>query len=282
VRNTFESRLLAIGEATINVTSAGRPGRPAVLFLHGWPQDASAWWRILDRAAEDFHAVAIDLPGVGRSIEPRPDGSKSHLAARVSAVVDALRLGDVCVVGHDVGGMVAYALLRGRPWLRRAAILDTVIPGVPPWKDVIRNPYIWHFAFHAIPELPETLVRGREAAYFDYFYRVLSKKPISDGAKARYREAYAHDAALTQGFAFYRAFAKDAEENAAAARVPVKAPVLYVRGAGESGDIHAYVNGLREAGVENVTQALIPEAGHFTPDEAPDALWQVLKGFVLR
>ena len=44
-----------------------------------------------------------------------------------------------------------------------------VAPGVEPWTKVQANPYIWHFAFHSIPVLPETLVAGRERPYFDYF-----------------------------------------------------------------------------------------------------------------
>jgi hypothetical protein len=35
---------------------------------------------------------------------------------------------------------------------------------------VLANPYIWHFAFHAIPGLPERLVQGNQRAYFDYFF----------------------------------------------------------------------------------------------------------------
>ncbi|HYN73534.1 MAG TPA: hypothetical protein VES60_13620 [Nakamurella sp.] len=42
---------------------------------------------------------------------------------------------------------------------------------------MLRNPYIWHFAMHSIPALPERLVRGREREYFDYFYGVLSPDP---------------------------------------------------------------------------------------------------------
>src|SRR5215470_8079545 len=77
---TLVSQLLALGESTVHVTSAGSSGRPAVLFLHGWPQDATSWWPILERAAGEVHAFAIDLPGIGRSFEPRADGTKTRLA----------------------------------------------------------------------------------------------------------------------------------------------------------------------------------------------------------
>jgi hypothetical protein len=53
--------------------------------------------------------------------------------------------------------------------------MDVVIPGIPPWENVVRNPSIWHFGFHAIHRLPEILVGGKELAYFDFFYEALAR-----------------------------------------------------------------------------------------------------------
>ena len=40
--------------------------------------------------------------------------------------------------------------------------MNTVVPGLGPWEDLLANPRVWHFALHQIPGLPETLVSGRE------------------------------------------------------------------------------------------------------------------------
>ncbi len=117
--------------------------------------------------------------------------------------------------------------------VQRVAILETVIPGVDPWEDVIRNPYIWHFAFHSTPELPEVLVQGHQARYFDFFFDLLSAdgSRITPQARSAYTAAYGTDSALTAGFDLYRAFAQDAKDNAqSAATEPVATPLLYVRG----------------------------------------------------
>jgi hypothetical protein len=37
--------------------------------------------------------------------------------------------------------------------------MDVIIPGVDPWDEVLRNPYIWHFALHSIPHLPKRSYR---------------------------------------------------------------------------------------------------------------------------
>jgi len=112
-------------------------------------------------------------------------GSKRQLAARVHDLVSALGLTGLTLVGHDVGGMIAYSYLRQYADAAQVVIMDTVIPGIDPWQEVLRNPHIWHFALHAIPALPETLVQGRQAEYFDFFYNVLSADPSRITPRAR-------------------------------------------------------------------------------------------------
>jgi len=110
---------------------------------------------------------------------------------------------------------------------------STVIPGIDPWDEVLRNPRIWHFAMHPIPARPERLVQGRQREYFDFFYDVLSPDPtrITAPARAAYAQAYAQDsAALSAGFNWYRTLAQDAIDNQEASRqAAVTTPVLYVR-----------------------------------------------------
>jgi pimeloyl-ACP methyl ester carboxylesterase len=229
-------------------------------------------------AAPEARVIAIDLPGVGTSAGSA-GGSKRRLAAGIRDLVSALGLTELTLVGHDAGGMIAYSYLRQYADAARVVIMDTVIPGVDPWPEVLRNPYLWHFALHAIPALPETLVQGRQAEYFDFFYDVLSADPsrITSQARAEYVSAYGSDAALTAGFDFYRAFAQDARDNAAFAQAAaVDTPLLYVRGDREGGDIASYAAGFRDAGVKQVTTALVPDAGHFTPEEAPADIWRLV------
>jgi pimeloyl-ACP methyl ester carboxylesterase len=183
-------------------------------------------------------------------------------------------------VGQDVGGMIAYSYLRAFQDLTRAVIMDVVVPGVGPWEEVLRNPYIWHFAFHSIPGLPERLVQGRQHEYFGFFYDVLSADPakIPPEARADYVQAYSSDAALTAGFSWYRAFAQDAVANKQASH-DVATPVLYLRGEKESGQIADYLNGFQAAGLTQLTHGLVPGAGHFTQDEAPAETWRLIASF---
>ncbi|MET8007055.1 alpha/beta fold hydrolase [Nonomuraea glycinis] len=274
---------LATEEGNLHVVEAGDPqGRP-YLFLHGWPESWHAWKGVMALAAPDARAIAIDLPGVGRSDVTGDRGVKRLVAARVHELIQARGLTDVTLVGHDAGGMVAYAYLRRYPQIARVVIMNTVIPGVEPWTDVLKNPYIWHFGLHGVPELPETLVRGHQTEYFGYFYDVLSADPskIDPEARAAHAAAYRSDASLTAGFDFYRAFAQDARDNTASA-TPTRTPLLYLRGQSEGGDIATYAAGLRAAGIEDLTTAVVPDAGHFAPEEAPAEVWRLIHEFATR
>jgi pimeloyl-ACP methyl ester carboxylesterase len=278
----FRTDRLRVGPLSLHVTEVGDPDAPAVLFLHGWPESSRSWQPVMALAAAEYRAVAIDLPGIGGSVGAATDGSKAELAAAVRRVVGALGLRDPVLVGQDVGGMITYSYLRAYGGgLRAAVIMDVVIPGLDPWATVIANPYLWHFALHAVPGLPETLVQGNQRPYFDYFYDLLSAEPaaIPDEARDAYARAYGSTAALTAGFDWYRAFPADAERNAADTG-PVDTPLLYLRGEHERGDIAEYLDGFRKVGLTNVQHGTVPGAGHFTQEEAPAATWRLIADFL--
>lgn len=267
---------------SIHVVQGGRSEQPSMLFLHGWPESWVLYEDVMAGLSDTTHVVAIDLPAIGLS-EGAPKGNdKRTLARYVKGVIQALGLKDVTLVGHDCGGMVAYAYVKAYPDdLKSAVIMNTVIPGVEPWKAVISNPYIWHFAFHSIPELPEQMVMGREDMYFDYFFNILAgPKDVSEELRERFTYAYCRSEALHTGFEWYRAFRQDVKDNAANKDKVVDIPVLYLRGDHENADIETYLKGLRDNGLKHVEGQIIPDSGHFSPSENPEAVVEALRKFV--
>jgi pimeloyl-ACP methyl ester carboxylesterase len=278
----FRHTQLPIGGASLHVIEAGDPAGRPFLFLHGWPESWLGWRDVLSLAGESVRAIAIDLPGIGGSVGVASSGNKRDMAAIIHELIAALRLEHLVLVGQDVGGMVAYAYLRAYQDVERAVLMDTVIPGIDPWDAVLRNPFIWHFAMHSIPQLPETLVQGKQRPYFDFFYNVISAHPerITDAARAAYCEAYTPDSALTAGFDWYRAFQRDAAQNRAASKgAPCNTPTLYLRGEKEGGDINEYLAGFRAAGMQHVEADVILDAGHFAQEEAPAEVWKRIAAF---
>lgn len=279
----IRDRHLDVRSIGLHVRELPADGKPALVLLHGWPESVDAFDRVMQALHGAVHAVAIGLPGVGKSHGAPSSADKRTLAGYIHDAIGALGLRDATLAGHDVGGMVAYAYLRAYPGeLRKAAIMNTAIPGVDPWTEVARNPHIWHFAFHAVPELPELLVAGHQAAYFDFFYDALAADPRGVDAEAReaYAAAYARIESLQAGFDWYRAFAQDEKDNQSVHGQAVETPVLYLRGARESGKAEDYARGLAEAGLRDVQCELIPECGHFSMNEKPRLVAESLLKFL--
>lgn len=87
-----------------------------LLAMHGWVDNAASF-RPLAAALPEWRTIAIDFPGHGRS-QHRPAGTYYHYVdwvADVSALIDALDLERVVLVGHSMGAGVATLLAGARP-----------------------------------------------------------------------------------------------------------------------------------------------------------------------
>src|SRR4029434_714834 len=93
-------------------------------------------------------------------------------ANRIHALVHSLGIEKARVVGHDIGLMVAYAYATQFPTeTEKLVVMDAFLPGVAGWEPIYNAPNVWHFRFNG--EYPETLVKGRERTYFEYFWNLL-------------------------------------------------------------------------------------------------------------
>lgn len=100
--------------ARIAVTARG-DGETTLLFVHCWSCDRGTWGDQLGRLADGHRVVALDLPGHGASGAVRESWTIAGYGADVAAVIDALDLRGVILVGHSMGGPVALEAARLRP-----------------------------------------------------------------------------------------------------------------------------------------------------------------------
>ena len=117
------------------------PGRPSVLLLHGFPELAYSWRKVMvPLAAAGFHVVAPDQRGYGRTTgwDADYDGDLAsfrllNLATDALSLVSALGHRSVaCVIGHDFGSPVAAWCALARPDVFRAlALMSAPFPGPP-------------------------------------------------------------------------------------------------------------------------------------------------------
>ena len=207
----FVSDTAQVNGTTLHYVRGG--AGPAIILLHGFPEDWYAYHRIMPQLAKQFTVVAVDLRGIGGSAATAGGYDAANMAEDVHQLAGHLHLEHVYVLGHDIGGMVAYAFARRYPETSRGVMmLDAPLPGLGPWDAVKADRITWHINFQQTPGLPEQLLAGREAIYLRYF---LDSETFSDADVARYARAYAAPDHLRAALEIYRAFPANEKFNAA-------------------------------------------------------------------
>ncbi|MEV6566123.1 alpha/beta fold hydrolase [Streptomyces kronopolitis] len=267
----------------LHAVEGGQPSGPTVVLLAGFPQTWWAWRRVAPGLAERFRVIAIDLPGQGHCSR---GGYDTHtVASHIQAAVTALNVPTYWLVAHDIGAWVAFSLaLKHEERLRGVALLDAGIPGISLPDAVPTEPdrawKTWHFAFHLVPDLPETLLAGRERDYVDWFLKAKTLSPDTfDSAEIdHYAAALAAEGGLRASLSYYRDAAESARNNHdALGRRHVTVPVLGI--SSSHGSIPDMAASLRPW-AHNVNGTVIPHSGHFIPDEQPAAVVDALTAFI--
>lgn len=83
------------------------PGRPTLLLIHGQASDWKSYGPVLPALAEDFHVIAVDIPGHGGSDRTPGRYAAVEIGGLLSRFLDRLDLGEVLVSGHSSGGQLA-------------------------------------------------------------------------------------------------------------------------------------------------------------------------------
>ncbi|MFS8198268.1 alpha/beta fold hydrolase [Streptomyces sp. CWNU-52B] len=281
--DVFESTLVRVGEVGLHTVQGGA-GRP-LLLVGGWPQNWYVWRFVMPRLAEHFRVVAVDPRGVGRSDKPHGGYDTGTVAAELVALMRTFGHERFAVAGHDVGMWIGYALAADHgDTVERLALLDATIPGLAPDVPVFgpeaQNDMLWHFAFNRKRSVNEQLVRGREHIYYGDQFRHKAVRPLPDSAIDFYVETIARDPeALRASFDYYRATDENIAQNNRRKRRPLAMPVLGVAGSRGQGE---RLGALLAPVTERLDSVVLPDTGHYVPEECPEALLEHLVPFLRR
>ena len=276
--SSFRQQEIQTDGATIHVRVGG--SGPAVVLLHGFGDTGDMWSPLAAVLAKDHTVVVPDLRGMGLSSHPVGGYDKMTQAGDVRAILAQLGIDRSDVVGHDIGTMVAFAYAARYPdKTTRLIVMDAPVPGVPPWEQIVRSPALWHFSFGG-PDA-ERLVKGRERIYLDRFWNEFAgdATKIDEATRAHYTKFYAKPGAMRSAFAQFLSIPKDAEDNLKAISTKLTMPVLAIGGAKSFGANEAAV--MRNAAT-NVTELVIPDAGHWLMEEQPAATISAVREFLGR
>src|SRR5687768_15277388 len=208
---------------TFDVLDAGPSDGEPVVLLHGFPQDATSWNRVAPALHQ--HGLRTLAPDQrGYSPMARPRGRKQYTlretTADVLALLDAAGLQSAHVVGHDWGGMVAWALGAWHPdRVRTLTALSVPHPaamtGAMTTSDQALRSY--YMALFQLPLLPERLLLSRGGTPIR---RLLRAGGLSKEASAHYVSRMREPGALSAALGWYRALPYSARDRVGKVRVP--------------------------------------------------------------
>ena len=313
-------RFVTVRNGSIDLNVAVTGEGPLVLCVHGWPELWYSWRHQMVRlAALGYTAAAMDVRGYGASSKPAEIAaySMTALTGDVAAVIDQLGGGSAILLGHDWGAPIVWnTALAHAPKVRAVAGLS--VPYIPqgdaPFVRLAESLYAGRFFYQlyfqtqgrAEAELEADVALALRKIYFALSGNAapdawLAPKPadagLLDGLEdpnpfpawmgADDLKVYA-DAFAAGGFRGplnrYRAQEIDFVDFSDYAGKPVTQPSVFI--GGERDPVRRFIPGLDlyaapGAACTDFRGALIvPGAGHWIQQEAPDAVNDALETFL--
>lgn len=286
VEGPWRHRDVTASGLRFHIAEHGPSDGPLVLLLHGFPEFWWSWRHQLVALGEaGFHAVAPDLRGYGATDKP-PRGYDAYtLVGDVSALVRALGADDAWLVGHDWGGVLAWATATLRPEVvNRLGVLS--VPHPLRMTAALRHDrhqlrMSAYLAFFQTPKLPEK--RLRHEGLTEQLLTRWGGPGFPDAETvSRCTEAMAIPAAAHCALEYYRwAFRSQVRPSGRrylqALAQGVRVPVLHLHGDVDGCIRTSSVHGSGAYARDGYDLRVLDGLGHFPHEEDPDLVSELLK-----
>ena len=299
---------------TLSCRACGEPGRPVLMFLHGFPEGAWVWDPLLLHFSRPenggYRCVAPNLRGFERSSAPEDVKAyrAKHLVQDIVALIDS-ECGPLpggrplaALIAHDWGGAVAWSLANQHPErLRQLVIVNSPHPG--PFLRALQHDPAQQAASAYMNFLVQPEAAGQLAANdFERLFGFLTGQdsslpsltaPTADtlahwltpAVKAQYREVWQHG--LQGGLNYYRASplrpATTADPGASAVQMPpealrIEVPTLVLWAQDDVALLPCLTEGL-DAHIPDLKLVPIEQATHWVVHEQADCVITEIAGF---
>lgn len=276
----WTERSVMAGDVRLHVVEAGPADGPLVVLLHGFPEFWRAWERQIGFLARaGFRVVAPDMRGY--NLSEKPPGVSAYkvslLQEDIAALIRALGRTQARVVGHDWGGIVAWALAIRQPEVvEKLVILNAPHPGR--FREVLKSSAqkkkSWYIGFFQLPWLPERVLPqfGRWAL------RGVNPDAYTPQELREYAAAWAQPGAAGAMINYYRAM-RVAGTGGGRQGGEVRVPTLVIWGERDAALLPELADGL-ERWVPDLRVVRLPRASHWVMRDEPLRVNNLLAEFL--
>jgi len=267
---------------------------PLILFVHGFPEFWYEWRKQLVEFGRDHQAVAPDMRGYNLSGKPAELSQYRvpHMVEDLRALADHLGRQKFVLVGHDWGGVVAWAFAITHPErLEKLVIVNAPHPAVFE-REIRENPAQQEASRYM---LTFRSAQAEQILSADDYARMLAMFTragawFTDEDRAQYVAAWSQPGALTGGLNYYRAASVGPP---GAEGVPARSfggepswltltvPTLVIWGERDRALLTGNLDGL-ERFVPDLTVKRVPDGSHWVVHEQPALVNRLIREFLAK
>jgi len=261
----------------IHYASLGSKDKPLIVMIHGFPDFWYTWRDQMEALSKDYQVVAIDQRGY--NLSDKPKGVENYdvrfLVGDVAAVIKHLGREKAIVIGHDWGGMVAWATA-----MAMHDIVDKlIILNLPHPRGIARE----------LATNPEQQKNSQYARNFQKEDAASKMKPeqlafwVKDPkAREAYIEAFKRSDMEAMLNYYKRNYPREPYVEDTSPVIKVKAPVLMIHGLNDTALNAHGLNNTWEWLEKDLTLVTIPGAGHFVQQDASDLVTRSIRMWLAR
>lgn len=264
-------QVLEVDGLSIHYQDTGRPDAPVLMLLHGFGSSLQTWNAWVPQLARDYRVIRLDLPGFGLTgATPTRDYSEARDVATLQHFADRLGLTGFSVIGHSLGGKMAWSLAAAEPERVKALVLMA--------PDGFAPPELWGTKPYEVPvvmglmkySLPKPLVHQFVGAAFS------DPESLTESMVDRY-----HDMLRAPGVrqAILDRGQQTIYTNPMARLQQIRAPTLLLWGEDDR-----MIPSSQEASYAQVLQrshtVVLPNLGHVLQEERPEVGLEQVKAFL--
>jgi pimeloyl-ACP methyl ester carboxylesterase len=264
---------------------------PLVLLCHGFPESWYSWRHQLEPLGEaGFRAVAIDMPGYGRSDKPDATYDVEWLSACLAGVIEGLGHERAVMVGHDWGGLLVWPFARLHRE-RVAGVIGLNVPDLPrydmPPTELFAalgsDQHSYILFFQKRYEAEAVLEADVDAALRTVFLGdgTVRKEVFTDEVLRVYADTFRPKGALTPPLEYYRNMDRNWELMEPHDSMKIEVPCLMICAAGDPVLPPALADQM-EGRVLDYEVVTIEDCGHWTQQEQPEATTEHMLSYLRR